>query len=68
MLLIALGLIMVLSTSSAVALDSGGRRTPVQEASIGVAVGLPLMWAAARSSPTLFRAAAYPLIGISSWA
>jgi len=65
-LLIVLGLIMVLSTSSAVALDHGGPTYGgFQKQLIGVAVGLPLMWAAAKSSPTLFRAAAYPLMGIS---
>jgi len=66
LLLIALGLIMVLSTSSAVALDSGGSTyAGFQKQLLGVAVGLPLMWVAAKSSPTLFRAAAYPLMGIS---
>jgi cell division protein FtsW len=65
-LLIVLGLIMVLSTSSAVALDSGGPTyAGFQKQLLGVAVGLPLMWIAAKSSPTLFRAAAYPLMGIS---
>jgi cell division protein FtsW len=65
-LLIVLGLIMVLSTSSAVALDNGGATyAGFQKQLIGVAVGLPLMWIAAKSSPTLFRAAAYPLMGIS---
>src|SRR5690242_15203957 len=54
-LLIVLGLIMVLSTSSAVALDHGGPTYGgFQKQLIGVAVGLPLMWAAAKSSPTLF--------------
>ena len=66
LLLITLGLIMVLSTSSAVALDSGGSTyAGFQKQLLGVAVGLPLMWVAAKSSPTLFRAAAYPLMGIS---
>ena len=31
----------------------------------GVLVGLVLMWIAAKSSPTLFRAAAYPMVGVS---
>src|SRR5260370_23267509 len=31
----------------------------------GAAVGLPLMWVAARSSPRLFRALAYPLLAVS---
>ncbi|MEP7023667.1 MAG: putative lipid II flippase FtsW [Actinomycetota bacterium] len=65
-LLLALGLVMVLSTSSAAALDSGtSTYAGFQKQLFGVAVGLPLMWLAARSSPALFRAAAYPLMGIS---
>jgi cell division protein FtsW len=62
-LLLALGLVMVLSTSSAIALVDG---TPMyqqfQRQLLGVALGLPIMWVAARSSPRLFRAAAYPLL------
>lgn len=66
MLLLALGLVMVLSTSSAAALDSGGSPyAGFQKQLLGVAIGLPLMWLAARSSPALFRAAAYPLMLIS---
>jgi cell division protein FtsW len=65
-LLLALGLVMVLSTSSASALASG---TPLyqnfQKQLLGVALGLPVMWIAARSSPRLFRAAAYPLLAVS---
>src|SRR5581483_7630833 len=56
----------VLSTSSAQALDDGGGAyAGFQKQLIGVIVGLPLMWAAARTSPRLFRAAAYPLLFIS---
>ena len=62
-LLLALGLVMVLSTSSAIALVNG---TPMyqqfQRQLLGVAIGLPILWFAARSSPRLFRAAAYPLL------
>jgi cell division protein FtsW len=66
MLLLALGLVMVLSTSSAVALDSGtSPYAGFQKQLFGVAVGLPLMWVAARSSPAVFRALAYPLMGVS---
>ena len=65
-LLLALGLVMVLSTSSASALVNG---TPpykdFQKQLLGVALGLPVMWIAARSSPRLFRAAAYPLLAVS---
>ncbi len=65
-LLLALGLVMVLSTSSASALVSG--EPPYREFQkqlLGVALGLPLMWFAARSSPRLLRAAAYPLLVVS---
>jgi cell division protein FtsW len=66
MLLLALGLVMVLSTSSAAALDSGGSPyAGFQKQLLGVAIGLPLMWLAARSSPAVFRAAAYPLLTVS---
>jgi cell division protein FtsW len=62
-LLLALGLVMVLSTSSAIALVNGA---PIyqqfQRQLLGVALGLPILWIAARSSPRLFRAAAYPLL------
>jgi cell division protein FtsW len=65
-LLLALGLVMVLSTSSVTALIAGGSPwSGFQKQLLGVAIGLPCMWFAARSSPTLFRAAAYPLIGLS---
>ena len=65
-LLLALGLVMVLSTSSAAALDSGGSPyAGFQKQLLGVAIGLPLMWLAARSSPAVFRAAAYPLMAVS---
>ncbi len=67
MLLLALGLVMVLSTSSAAALDNGGSPyAGFQKQLLGVAIGLPLMWLAARSSPAVFRAAAYPRSSASS--
>jgi cell division protein FtsW len=66
MLLLALGLIMVLSTSSASQLVSGQPPFAVfQKQLLGVVIGLPMMWAAAKSSPILFRAAAYPLLAVS---
>jgi cell division protein FtsW len=66
MLLLALGLIMVLSTSSAAQLDSGQPPYAIfQKQLLGVVIGLPLMWLAAKSSPALFRAAAYPLLAAS---
>jgi cell division protein FtsW len=65
-LLLALGLVMVLSTSSAQAITQGGSPyAGFQKQLLGVVVGLPLMWIAARSSPTLFRAAAYPMVAVS---
>jgi cell division protein FtsW len=66
MLLLALGLVMVLSTSSATAIQAGGSPyAGFQKQLIGVVAGLVLMWIAAKSSPTLFRAAAYPMVGAS---
>src|SRR5271170_7044736 len=66
MLLLALGLVMVLSTSSATAIQAGGSPyAGFQKQLIGVMAGLVLMWIAAKSSPTLFRAAAYPMVGAS---
>jgi cell division protein FtsW len=66
LLLLALGLVMVLSTSSAQSLTQG--RPPYadfQKQLVGVVIGLPLMWIAAKSSPVLFRAAAYPMVAAS---
>jgi cell division protein FtsW len=65
-LLLVLGLVMVLSTSSAQSLSQGGSPyRGFQKQLIGVAVGLPLMWIAAKSSPKLFRAAGYPMVAAS---
>ena len=65
-LLLALGLIMVLSTSSAYGLMEGiSPWSGLQHQLFGVIIGLPCMWLAARSSPRRFRAAAYPLMFIS---
>jgi cell division protein FtsW len=65
-LLLALGLVMVLSTSSAYALYYGGRPyADFQKQLLGAVVGLPLMWIAAKSPPRLYRAIAYPLMGIA---
>ena len=62
-LLLALGLVMVLSTSSVQQLDQGGSPySGFQHQLIGVILGLPCMWVAARCAPTVFRAAAYPLM------
>ena len=62
-LLLALGLVMVLSTSSVQQLSAGGPPyAEFQHQLAGVVIGIGCMWLAARSSPTLFRAAAYPLM------
>lgn len=66
MLLLGLGLVMVLSTASVTDLSFG--LSPYHDFEwqlLGIAVGLPIMWIAARSSPRLFRAAAYPLLAVS---
>lgn len=65
-LLLLLGLVMVLSTGSYRDLSQG--ESPYSDfihQLIGVLVGIPIMWLAARSSPRLLRAAAYPLLAIS---
>jgi cell division protein FtsW len=65
-LLLCLGLVMVLSTGSVY--DLGLGESPYADFGkqlVGVVIGLPLLWIAARSSPRLFRAAAYPLVAIS---
>lgn len=62
-LLIALGLVMVLSTSSVDSLLNGlPPYAAFQHQLLGVVIGIPCMWLAARSRPDLFRAAAYPLM------
>jgi cell division protein FtsW len=65
-LLLGLGLVMVLSTASVVDLSYG--ESPYHDFEwqlAGIAVGLPIMWLVARSSPRLFRAATYPLLAVS---
>jgi cell division protein FtsW len=65
-LLLGLGLVMVLSTASVTDLSFGlSPYSDFEKQLLGVGVGLPLMWIAARSSPRLFRAAAYPLLAVS---
>ena len=65
-LLLALGLVMVLSTSSVAQLAEGASPySGFQHQLVGVLLGLPCMWLAARARPGLFRAAAYPLMFIS---
>src|SRR5271165_3728110 len=65
-LLLGLGLVMVLSTASVADLAAGlSPYSDFKKQLLGAAVGLPLMWAAARSSPRLFRAFAYPLLAVA---
>jgi len=65
-LLLGLGLVMVLSTASWFDLNEGvSPYADFKKQLLGVAIGVPLMWVAARSAPRLFRAIAYPLLGIA---
>jgi cell division protein FtsW len=65
-LLLGLGLVMVQSTASVADLTAGlSPYSDFKKQLLGAAVGLPLMWLAARSSPRLFRAFAYPLLAVS---
>ena len=65
LLLLGVGLMMVLSTSTAYDLD---HQPPLPAYSmfekqlLGAAVGLVVLWLAAKSPPRLFRAFAYPLL------
>ena len=65
-LLLGLGLVMVQSTASVADLAAGlSPYSDFKKQLLGAAVGLPLMWVAARSSPRLFRAFAYPLLAVA---
>ena len=65
-LLLGLGLVMVQSTGSVADLSAGlAAWSDFKKQLLGAAFGLPLMWLAARSSPRLFRAFAYPLLAVS---
>ncbi len=65
-LLLALGLVMVLSSSSVQMLADGDSPfLAFQKQVFGVAIGLLLMWGASRLPPTAFRVTAYPLMGFS---
>jgi cell division protein FtsW len=66
-LLLGLGLVMVLSTASIADLQNG--QSPYHDFElqlVGIVVGIPVMWGAARAQPRLFRAAAYPLLAVSA--
>jgi cell division protein FtsW len=63
LLLLAVGLMMVLSAGTAYDLDNGLPAYSMFEKQLaGAVVGLVLMWLAAKSPPRLFRACAYPLL------
>jgi cell division protein FtsW len=65
-LLLGLGLVMVQSTASVVDLSAGlSAWSDFKKQLLGTAVGLPAMWLAARSSPRVFRALAYPLLAVA---
>jgi cell division protein FtsW len=65
-LLLVLGLVMVQSTASVADLAAGlSPYSDFKKQLLGAGLGLPLMWVAARSSPRLFRAFAYPLLAVS---
>ncbi len=65
-LLVALGLVMVLSASSVQMLaDGDSPYLAFQKQIFGVALSLPLMWGASRLPPPAFRRAAYPLMCLS---
>jgi cell division protein FtsW len=62
-LLLAVGLVMVLSTSSASQLDSGSSPYAVfYKQLIGALVGLAIIWVLAHVPPRLLRAVAYPVL------
>jgi cell division protein FtsW len=66
MLLLGLGLVMVQSTASVVDLSAGlSPYSDFKKQLLGAAIGVPLMWVAARSRPRLFRAFAYPLLAVA---
>ena len=65
-LLLGLGLVMVQSTASVADLSVGlSPYSDFKKQLLGAAVGLPLMWVAARSRPRLFRVFAYPLLAVA---
>jgi cell division protein FtsW len=69
MLLLALGMVMVLSASSIHQYQyTGSAFTLFEKQALWVAIGLPLMWLAARMPPRVFRVLAYPLMLLSALA
>jgi cell division protein FtsW len=62
-LLLAIGLVMVLSTSSASQLDVGASPYSVfAKQLLGALLGLPMMWLLSRTPPRIFRLVAYPAL------
>src|SRR5689334_4970569 len=69
LLLLALGMVMVLSASSIRQYqNTGSAFTLFEKQALWVGIGLPLMWIAARLPPKTFRTAAYPLMLLSALA
>jgi cell division protein FtsW len=69
MLLLALGMVMVLSASSIRQYQyTGSAFTLFEKQALWVAIGLPLMWLAARMPARVFRVLAYPLMLLSALA
>lgn len=65
-LLITLGLLMVLSSTSVTSYASTGSSfTMFQRQALFIAGGLPLMWLASRLPPSIFRQLAYPAMFLS---
>src|SRR3984885_15264011 len=66
LLLLGLGLAMVLSTSSAYALDHHlPTYAAFQKQLLGAVGGLGAMWLAARASPRVCRSPAYPVLALT---
>jgi cell division protein FtsW len=69
MLLLALGMVMVLSASSVRQYQyTGSAFTLFEKQALWVAIGLPLMWLAGRLPPRVFRTLGYPLMLLSALA
>ncbi|HTX83473.1 MAG TPA: putative peptidoglycan glycosyltransferase FtsW [Streptosporangiaceae bacterium] len=63
LLLLAVGLMMVLSTSTAYDLDNGAPPYSMfEKQALGAVAGLVIMWLAAKAPPRVFRLFAYPLL------
>ncbi|MGQ0846399.1 MAG: putative lipid II flippase FtsW [Sporichthyaceae bacterium] len=66
LLLVALGLVMVLSASAVESYRTSGSVFAIaQRQAIWVAVGLPLMWVASQISPAVYRRLAFPAMAVA---